>query len=65
MWTMLLWTSAQYDSIHLLYEGFESYFINLHGTFGNLAKGWIGIVGENFFCVTNGAKLHCVVDISS
>jgi hypothetical protein len=39
--------------------------ICMGSSFGNLAKGWIDVVSEKFFCVATSAKLLCVVDIGS
>jgi hypothetical protein len=39
--------------------------IFMGSSFGEVIEGWIDIIGEKFFCVTNGAKFLCVVDVGS
>jgi hypothetical protein len=34
-------------------------------SFNKVIKGWVGIACEKFFCVANGAKLLCVVNVGS
>jgi hypothetical protein len=34
-------------------------------SFGEVVKGWADIVGGKFFCVANGVKFFCVVDVGS
>jgi hypothetical protein len=34
-------------------------------SFGEVVKGWVDIVRGKLFCVANGAKLFCVVEVGS
>jgi hypothetical protein len=34
-------------------------------SFGEVAKGWVIIIGEFFFCVASSAKFLCVIDVGS
>jgi hypothetical protein len=33
--------------------------------FGEVVESWVEIIGEKVFCVADGVKLFCVVDVGS
>jgi hypothetical protein len=39
--------------------------IYMGSSFGEVAKGWVGVAGGKFFCVTSGVKFLCVIDVGS
>jgi hypothetical protein len=39
--------------------------ICIRSSCGEVVEGWAGIVGGKLFCVVNGAKKNCVIDVGS
>jgi hypothetical protein len=35
----------------------------MKSSFGKVAKGWVGVAGGKLFCVINGVKFVCVIDV--
>jgi len=40
-----------------------SIFVGL--SFGKVVESWVGVVGGKFFCVVDGAKFPCVINVNS
>jgi hypothetical protein len=80
-WSMLLWTLMnnmawipQYKQRLFVCRCYFSCFVRglnldlsifMRLFFGKVAEGLVGIASGNFFCVVDGEKFLCVVDVSS